>query len=137
MNHEDNHREIIKIFHKEHTRFSKTKLRFSKRKLRFSLIFMEKMKIFIQKINKKIIKILPISLQAGFQSTVPETGQIPDCGFYLLVSMSRNHCECIYIYMYLHVYIYIHIYIHMYVCIYIYTYIYRYVYLSSINVLTS
>jgi len=53
---------------------------------------MEKIKIFIEKIIKKITKIiikkLPKSLPAGFESTVQETGQIPDCGFYLPVSIA-------------------------------------------------
>jgi len=39
---------------------------------------------------KKIIKKLPKSLSAGFWSTVQETSQIPDCSFYLPVSMSQD-----------------------------------------------
>jgi len=41
-------------------------------------------------IIKKIVKELPKSLPEGLKSTVQETGQIPDCGFYLPVSMSQN-----------------------------------------------
>ena len=64
-------------------------------------IFIEKIKIFIGNVKiftekivtkfiKQIIKKLPKSLLADFYSTVQETGQIQDCGFYLPVSMSRN-----------------------------------------------
>jgi len=51
---------------------------------------MDKIKIFIEKIIKKIIKKLPKLLPVGFKSTMQETGQIPDCSFYLPVSMSRT-----------------------------------------------
>jgi len=43
----------------------------------------------MKKITEKIIKKLPKSLPA-VESSVQETGQILDCGFYLPVSMSRN-----------------------------------------------
>jgi len=43
-------------------------------------IFTEKI---VTKIIKKIMKKLPESLPAGLYSTVQETGQIPDCGFYV------------------------------------------------------
>jgi len=36
------------------------------------------------------MKKLPKSLAAGFWSTVQEAGQIPGCGFYLPVPMSRD-----------------------------------------------
>jgi len=38
----------------------------------------------------KIIKKLPKSLPAGFFKHSEETGQIPDCSFYLAVSISRD-----------------------------------------------
>ena len=54
---------------------------------------MEKTKGCIEKIIKKTIKKLPKSLPAGFWSTMQETGQIAECGFYVPVSMSRDDPE--------------------------------------------
>jgi len=66
-----------KIFPRENLRFLKKEIN----------IFIQKI---IKKISTKIVKKLPKSLTAGFQSTLQETGQIPDCGFYLPVSMFWN-----------------------------------------------
>jgi len=61
---------------------------------RKSEICIQKIKIFIdkiiEKIMKEIIKKLLKSLPAGFKSTVQETCQILECGFYLPVFLCRN-----------------------------------------------
>jgi len=84
MNHSENHRE-------NHEDFSWRKYEIFTEQIR---IFIEEIKIFLEKIIKKIIEKLPKSLPAGFLSRVQETGQIPDCGFYLPDSMSRNDPVC-------------------------------------------